>query len=75
VDQRAPDDISENATNSQDAAFETWLSQQPWNRASTGSGETGLSEILPEAMAEARLASRQLPADAREGPSRVSYVG
>jgi hypothetical protein len=75
ADQRVPDDISENATNSQDAAFETWLSEQPWNRASTGSGETGLSEILREAMAEAHLASRLLPADARERPRRDSYAG
>jgi hypothetical protein len=75
MDQRVPDDISENEANSQNVAFETWLRAQPWNRASTGSGETGLSEILREAMAEAHLASRQLPADARERPSRDSYAG
>jgi hypothetical protein len=40
------DNISENATTSQDAAFETWLSAQPWNRESRGSGETGLRELL-----------------------------
>ena len=68
VDQRVAENISENATNSQDAAFETWLSEQPWNRASTGPGETGLSEILRAAMAQSHLASRQLPADARESP-------
>jgi hypothetical protein len=71
VDQSATDDISENAANSQDAAFETWLSEQPWNRGPRGSGETGLREVLHEAMAESHLAGRQLPADGRESPGRA----
>ncbi len=75
VDQRVPDDISENEANSQNVAFETWLREQPWNRASTGSGKTGLREILREALAESHLAGRQLPADAREKPRRDSYAG
>ena len=33
VDQRIADNISENEIDSQDAAFETWLSEQPWNRS------------------------------------------
>jgi hypothetical protein len=30
VDQRIEQKVSENETDSQDAAFETWLSEQPW---------------------------------------------
>src|SRR5471030_1772253 len=32
ADQWIEDNISEDETNSQDAAFETWLSAQPWNQ-------------------------------------------
>jgi hypothetical protein len=71
VDQSVTDDISENEANSQDAAFETWLSAQPWNLGSRGSGETGLREILRETMAESHLARRQLPADGRESRGRA----
>jgi hypothetical protein len=71
VDQSVTENISEKATKSQDAAFETWLSAQPWNLGSRGSGETGLREILLEAMAESHLAGRQLPADGRETPGRA----
>ena len=38
ADQRIEENVSENRTNSQDAAFETWLSEQLWNRGSKGSG-------------------------------------
>jgi hypothetical protein len=34
VDQRTEKNVSENGINSQDAAFETWMSEQPWNRGS-----------------------------------------
>jgi hypothetical protein len=71
VDQRVAENISENEANSQDAAFEMWLSAQPWNLGSRGSGETGQREVLREAMAESHLAGRQLPADGRESPSRA----
>jgi hypothetical protein len=37
MDQRVADKVSEPGTNSQGAAFETMLSEQPWT--STGSGE------------------------------------
>jgi hypothetical protein len=30
VDQRVADSVPENGTKSHDAAFETWLSEQPW---------------------------------------------
>jgi len=59
TDQRIEDDASENETNSQDAAFETWLSEQPWNR-SRGSGETDLLGFVREAMAKSRLANSRL---------------
>jgi hypothetical protein len=36
-EQRIVENVSENDTNSQDAGFETWLSEQPWNRGSRGS--------------------------------------
>ena len=32
LDQRIEEYVSEENTNSQDVAFETWMSQQPWNR-------------------------------------------
>jgi hypothetical protein len=48
VDQSMTENISEKATNSQDAAFETPLSNRPWNRGPRGSGETGLREALRE---------------------------
>jgi hypothetical protein len=35
VDQRIADNVSEKETNSQDAAFETWLSEQLWNHVWT----------------------------------------
>jgi hypothetical protein len=72
VDQSITDDISENEANSQGAAFETWLSEQLGNLGSRGSGETGLREVLREAMAEPHLAGRQLPADDRESPRRAA---
>jgi hypothetical protein len=71
VDQRVEDNVSENGTDSQDAAFETWLSEQPWNRGSRGSGETDLREVVREAMANSRLGGWELPANGRESPGRA----
>jgi hypothetical protein len=73
VDQRIEENVSENGINSHDMAFGTRLSEQPWNRGSKGSGETGLREGVPEAMAESLLAislerGRELSANGREGP-------
>jgi hypothetical protein len=73
VDQRTEENVSENGINSHDMAFGTRLSEQPWNRGSKGSGETGLREGVPEAMAESLLAislerGRELAANGREGP-------
>jgi hypothetical protein len=55
MDQWIEDNISDNETNSQDAAFETWLSAQSGNLGSRGSGETDLREVVREAMAKSRL--------------------
>jgi hypothetical protein len=71
VDQRIEKNVSESGIDSQDAAFETWLSEQPWNRGSRGSGKIGLREGVHEAMAGSRLAGRELPANGRESPGRA----
>jgi hypothetical protein len=68
VDQRVADNVPENGTNSQSAAFETVLSKQPWT--SGVSGETDLREVVREAMAKSRLAVRKLSANGRESPGR-----
>jgi hypothetical protein len=70
VDQRIEDNVSENETNSRDAAFETWLSEQSWNQ-SRGSGETDLREVVRAAMARSRLTGRELPPNGRESPGRA----
>jgi hypothetical protein len=69
VTQMIDEPISENGTNSQDVAFETWLSEQPWNRG--GSGETVLNDLVREAMAKSRLADQELTANSRESPKLV----
>jgi hypothetical protein len=51
VDHRIEDSVSENGINSHDAAFETWLSALPWNRAPEDR-ETVLCEGARKAMAE-----------------------
>jgi hypothetical protein len=71
VDQRTEENVSENETDSQHAAFETWLSEQPWNRGSRGSSETNLREVVREAMANSPLWGRKLPANGRESPGRA----
>jgi hypothetical protein len=74
VDQGVADKVSETGTNSQHAAFETSLSEQPGT--SRGSGETDLSAVVRQAMARSRLAhshltGRELPANGRESPGRA----
>jgi hypothetical protein len=71
VDLRIEDNVSEDEANSQDAAFETWLSAQPWNRGAKGSGELDLREVVRAAMAESGLAGRELPAKGRESPGTM----
>jgi hypothetical protein len=77
VDQRIADNVSEDKANSQDAAFETWLSEQPWNQVPRGSGEMDLREAVREAMARSRLPNsrlgdRELPANGRESSARAN---
>jgi hypothetical protein len=56
TDQTTGEHASENETDSQDPAFETWLRERPWNRGSTGPDDTAL-RILREAMAKPGLES------------------
>jgi hypothetical protein len=71
VEQRIKEYVLETGTNSQDAAFETWLSAQAWKRGSAGSGETDLPEVVCAAMAKSPLTGRELPANGRESPARA----
>jgi hypothetical protein len=70
VHQRIEDDVSENEINFRDAAFETWLSEQPWTQ-SRGSGETDLLEVVRAAMAKSPLTTRELLASGHESPGRA----
>jgi hypothetical protein len=69
VDRRIEENVSEDGTDSQHVAFETWVSEQPWNRSGE-SGETDLRKIVREAMANSRWA-RELSANARERRRRA----
>ncbi len=71
VDQKIEENVSENEMDSQDVAFETWLSTQPWKRGSKESGKPGLRKALRAAMAGSPLAARDLPANRRENPGRA----
>ena len=71
MDQRIEENVSENNTNSQDVAFETWMSEQPWNQGPGRPDETDLRKRLREAMAGSRLAGQELPAPGRESPGRA----
>jgi hypothetical protein len=71
MDQRIKEHVSENGIDSQDAAFETWMSAIPWNRVSRGSGKTGPREVVREAMARSRLAGRELAVNGRASPGRA----
>ncbi|WP_158923309.1 hypothetical protein [Acidisphaera sp. S103] len=64
-DPRIEHHVSEDDLNSQDAAFETWLSNQPWNQRSDETGQT-----VHEAIARSSLASHELPTNSRASPAR-----
>jgi hypothetical protein len=68
VDQRIEENGSENEINSHEMTFETWMSKQSWTQGPGGSDEMGLGKRLREAMAESRLAGRELPANGHESP-------
>jgi hypothetical protein len=61
------ENVSENDINSHDVAFETWLSEQPWNQGP----ETALRQHLRQVMTEVHLAGRESPANGRENPGEI----
>jgi hypothetical protein len=62
--------VSQYGTNSQYAASETPLSKQPWNQASSRSGEIDVQAFVREAIARSRLVDWEPPANGRESPGR-----
>ncbi len=75
VDQRIEENVSKYEPNSQGVAFETWMSEQPWNPGVRGSGKTGPREVGRAAMAKsllARLRGWELPANGRESSRRAA---
>jgi hypothetical protein len=72
LDPRIKEYVSEIGTNSQDAAFETWLSAQAWIRGAEGSGETDLPEVVCAAMAKSCLTGRELPESGRDSPAMAN---
>jgi len=75
VDQRIEENDSKDEIDSQHTAFETWLSEQPWNRVSRGSGETGLSAAVREALANSRLANSPVGESPAHGRERLRKAG
>jgi hypothetical protein len=71
ADQGIKNHVSISETNSQDAAFETWLSAQRQDPASDPPDGGHLHEVGREAMAEPRSAGRDPPANGRESPGRT----
>jgi hypothetical protein len=65
-DQTIEENVSEHEMNSQDAAFETWLSEQLQDLATGQPDACHLHAVVREAMAEARLTGPELPANARQ---------
>ena len=68
--QNATDTISETKPNSQDAAFETWLREQPWNQRSTGPDKTRLRKPTPESPST----RRELPTHHRSRADQSANV-
>jgi hypothetical protein len=75
VDQKIEEDVSDDGIESHDAAFETWLSEQPWYHGSRGSGKPNPRQAVREAMTGSRLAGQELPANGRESPRRADERG
>jgi hypothetical protein len=78
VDHRIEENASENETNSQDVAFETWWSAQLQDQTSERPDGDRLHEVLRKAMvgsplAKSRLGGRELPANGRESPAMADY--
>jgi hypothetical protein len=62
--------VSECGTNSHNAAFETWMSEQPWNWGPEERVIRFCARVCA-AMAGSHLAGRDLPANGRESPGRA----
>ena len=56
--QNIEENVSENSPNSHNVAFETWMSEQPWNQGPGSLDETALHKRLHEAMAGSHLAAQ-----------------
>jgi hypothetical protein len=67
-DQKIEENVSENNTNSQEVAFETWMSEQPWNHEPGRPEETALRKRLRAAMTGSRFGGQELPTNGRESP-------
>jgi hypothetical protein len=63
---------SQNETNSQTEAFETWLDTLPWNLRSPGSGPSALRETIRKAMTDPLPPDLGSPATGRENPDRAN---
>ena len=72
VDWLGAENVSLDGINSHDVAFETMVSQPPWNRASEGSGARLLDRALQKARVEPSLARRDVPANDGERPGRAT---
>jgi hypothetical protein len=68
IGQRITQNVSEKNPNSHDAAFETWMSKQPWNQGPGRPDEVGLRKRLREVMARSHLAGRELSTNGPERP-------
>ncbi len=64
-DQTIEEYVSEDETNSQDVAFETWLSAQLQGCGAGRPDGIRLHEVVRKAMAEPRSTARELPANGR----------
>ena len=71
MDQRIAGNVSNYEINSHEAAFETWMSKQPWNRGSKGSHKTGVRET----MTKSHLGTQESSANGRERPGRADPSG
>jgi len=80
IDPRIAENVSKNGTDSQYAAFETWMSAQPWTLGSSGSDESGLRQGVRAAIAEMllptpRLWGQELPPRRGASPGRAAHPG
>jgi hypothetical protein len=67
--QETAENVSENRTNSRNAAFETRMSATPWNGEFKGSGKTGPRDVVHGLFARSRLAAaRESAANGGETP-------